>query len=128
MSKRLMTLVRERLRVKHYSYRTEQSYCHWIKAFIRFHKYRHPHEMGEAEVTEFLTWLAVHRQVAANTQNQAFSSLAFLYREVLDRPLENINAIRAKPPQKLPVSTQPHGNRYSDSMLRSPYCVTALVT
>ena len=58
---------------------------------------------GEAEVTEFLTWLAVHRQVAANTQNQAFSSLAFLYREVLDRPLENINAVRAKAPQKLPV-------------------------
>ena len=103
MSKRLMSLVRERLRVKHYSYRTEESYCHWIRTFIRFHNYRHPLQMREAEVTEFLTWLAVHRQVAANTQNLAFSSLAFLYREVLGKPLENINAVRAKTPQKLPV-------------------------
>ncbi|MGI9273659.1 MAG: integron integrase [Endozoicomonas sp.] len=98
-----MSLVREKLRVKHYSYRTEESYCHWIRAFIRFHKYRHPLEMGETEVTEFLTWLAVQRQVAANTQNLAFSSVAFLYREVLGKPLENINAVRAKSPQKLPV-------------------------
>ncbi|MGI9273290.1 MAG: phage integrase N-terminal SAM-like domain-containing protein [Endozoicomonas sp.] len=78
-----MSLVREKLRVKHYSYRTEESYCHWIRTFIRFHNYRHPLEMGEKEVTEFLTWLAVQCQVVANTQNLAFSSVAFLYREVL---------------------------------------------
>ena len=103
MSQRLLSLVRNTLRVKHYSLRTEETYCHWIKAFIRFHQYRHPLEMGAPEVTQFLTWLAVNRQVAANTQNLAFSSVNFLYKEVLGKPLENIDAVRAKPPRKLPV-------------------------
>lgn len=83
MSQRLMTKVREALRLKHYSFRTEQSYCHWIKAYIRYHGYRHPKDMREEEVTDFLTWLAVNRDVAVNTQNLAFSSIMFLYREVL---------------------------------------------
>ena len=103
MSQRLMTQVREALRLKHYSFRTEQSYCHWIKAYIRYHDYRHPKDMREEEVTDFLTWLAVNRDVAVNTQNLAFSSIMFLYREVLKAPLENVKALRAKPSQKLPV-------------------------
>lgn len=103
MSERLMVRVRKKIRFKHYNFRTEQSYCHWIKAFIRYHQYKHPQDMGSEEVTQFLTWLAVEKQVAPNTQNLAFSSVLFLYREVLDRPLGEIDAIRAKPSQKLPV-------------------------
>ena len=100
---RLMDRVRQTIRFKHYSYRTEESYCHWIKAYIRFHKYRHPEQMDTEQVTEFLTWLAVHKQVSPNTQNLALSSVLFLYRDVLKKPLENINAVRAKSSQKLPV-------------------------
>ena len=103
MSQRLMTNVREVIRLKHYSLRTEQSYCHWIKAYIRYHGYRHPKDMREDEVTDFLTWLAVNREVAVNTQNLAFSSIMFLYRDVLKTPLKNVKALRAKPSQKLPV-------------------------
>ena len=103
MPDRLMPQVRDTLRTLHYSYRTEQSYCHWIKSFIRFHKYQHPNTMGNQEVTEFLTWLAVRKQVAPNTQNLAFAAVLFLYREVLKQPLKNIDAVRAKPTQKLPV-------------------------
>ena len=103
MSERLMVRVRKKIRFKHYSYKTEQSYCHWIKAFIRYHKYKHPEDMGSVEVTQFLSWLAVEKQVAPNTQNLAFSSVLFLYREVLNRPLKDIDSVRAKPSQKLPV-------------------------
>ncbi|MCW7551591.1 integron integrase [Endozoicomonas gorgoniicola] len=103
MSERLMVRVRKKIRLKHYSYRTEESYCHWIKTFIRYHRYKHPDDMGNKEVIQFLTWLAVEKQVAPNTQNLAFSSVLFLYREVLGRPLKDINAVRAKPQQKLPV-------------------------
>ena len=103
MSERLMVRVRKQIRLKHYSYRTEESYCHWIKAFIRYHNYRHPEEIGSEEVTQFLTWLAVEKQVAPNTQNLALSSVLFLYREVIGQPLKDIDAVRAKCPQKLPV-------------------------
>ncbi|MEN8214156.1 MAG: phage integrase N-terminal SAM-like domain-containing protein [Pseudomonadota bacterium] len=93
------------IRVRHYSIRTEKTYIDWIKRFIRFHHKRHPKEMGEAEVAAFLTYLAVERNVAASTQNQALNALVFLYREVLERPLQkNIHGIvRAKKPQRLPV-------------------------
>jgi hypothetical protein len=67
--KKLMELVRDALRLKHYSLRTEHSYCHWIERFIRFHHLRHPKEMGEVEVSSFLTQLARDGQVAAATQN-----------------------------------------------------------
>jgi site-specific recombinase XerD len=88
----------------HYSRRTEKAYVHWIRRFIFFHGKRHPAEMGAAEVTAFLTSLAVQDKVAASTQNQALSALLFLYREVLgvDLPwLEDV--VRAKRPQYLPV-------------------------
>lgn len=85
---RLLDQVRERLRVKHYSLRTEESYLQWIRRFILFHGKKHPREMGVAQVEAFLSHLATDARVAASTQNQALSALLFLYREVLqvDRP------------------------------------------
>ncbi|WP_305801632.1 site-specific integrase [Thiolapillus sp.] len=97
--------VADAIRTRHYSLRTEQTYTDWVKRFILFHGKQHPMDMGEQEVAEFLTYLAVRRNVAASTQNQALNALVFLYREVLDRPLsENIRGIvRAKRPKRLPV-------------------------
>ena len=96
--------VRNAIRVRHYSIRTEQAYVDWIRRFILFHGKRHPNELGEADVGRFLTWLAVERNVAPSTQNQALNALVFLYRHVIDRPLGDItNAERAKKPQRLPV-------------------------
>lgn len=96
--------VREVIRTRHYSIRTEQSYVHWVKRFILFHGKRHPDELGGNEVAAFLTHLAVNRQVSPSTQNQALNALLFLYRYVLDRPLGDIlNAVRAKRPERLPV-------------------------
>lgn len=80
---RLLDLVREHLRYRHYSLRTEDAYVHWIKRYIFFHGRRHPGEMGRDEIVAFLTYLAADRQVAAATQNQALSALLFLYKEVL---------------------------------------------
>ncbi|XOV87350.1 MAG: integron integrase [Pseudomonadota bacterium] len=92
------------LRARHYSIRTEQVYTAWVRRFVRFHNLRHPTEMREAEVIAFLNHLALNRDVAANTQNQALQALVFLYRYVLDAPLGDItSAVRAKKPQKLPV-------------------------
>ncbi len=84
---RLLDQVRDSIRRKHYSLRTEDTYVHWIKRFIYFHGKRHPRDLGEAEVTAFLNFLARERGVAAATQNQALSALLFLYREVLTTPL-----------------------------------------
>ena len=82
-AKRLIERLREEIRTRHYSRRTEQAYWYWIRCFIFFHDKRHPEEMGAAEVTAFLSWLAMERRVAAATQNQALSALLFLYRNVL---------------------------------------------
>ncbi len=75
---KLLDQVRNTIRVKHYSLRTEDAYIYWIKRYIFFHNKRHPKDMGCDEVREFLTYLAVHDKVAASTQNQAFSELLFL--------------------------------------------------
>lgn len=83
-SLRLLDRVRAACRVRHYSLRTEEAYVHWIVRFIRFHRLRHPLEMGAAEINAFLTHLAVEGQVSASTQNQAFSALLFLYQKVLE--------------------------------------------
>ncbi len=92
------------IRIRHYSIRTEETYLHWIKRYIYFHNKRHPMEMGEKEVALFLTDLAVCGNVAASTQNIALNALVFLYRHVLDKPLNEIHGIvRAKKPQRLPV-------------------------
>lgn len=101
---RLLDQVRLRLRVKHYSLRTEQSYLYWIKRFILFHGKRHPRDMGAPEVEAFLTALAVEQKVAAATQNLALAALLFLYREVLQVELPWLDGVtRAKKPQRLPV-------------------------
>ena len=100
---KLLDQVRATLRTMHYSIRTEDAYVLWIRKFILFHEKRHPIEMGEREVREFLTDLAVERQVAASTQNQALCALLFLYKIVLERPLERLDAVRAKQPERLPV-------------------------
>ena len=101
---KLIDQVRSVIRVKHYSLRTEEAYWHWIKRFILFHKKRHPNEMGEPEVSAFLSHLAVDKRVAASTQNQALSALLFLYKDVLKTPLDWIEGVqRAKRPSRLPV-------------------------
>ncbi len=101
--KRLLDQVRDALRRKHYSIRTEQAYVAWITRFILFHHKRHPQEMGAPEIEAFLTHLAVHEKVAASTQNQALSALLFLYREVLNQDPGPINALRAQKPRRLPT-------------------------
>jgi len=103
-SPKLLDQVRDKLRVKHYSIRTEQSYTDWIKRYILFHGKRHPNEMGSGEIEAFLTHLAVEGNVAAATQNQAKSALLFLYREVLQIELPWLdNITQAKVPKRLPV-------------------------
>lgn len=101
---RLLDQVRDKIRLKHYSIRTEQAYTDWIKRFILFFDKRHPRDMGAREVEQFLTHLAVNGKVAASTQNQAKAALLFLYKEVLgiELPwLENVQ--QAKAPKRLPV-------------------------
>lgn len=101
---RLLDQVRDQIRLKHYSIRTERVYCEWLKRFIRFHNYRHPEEMGAAEVEAFLSDLAVRRTVSASTQNQALAALLFLYKQVLKLDLPWLGeVVRAKKPQRLPV-------------------------
>jgi integron integrase len=101
---RLLSRVRDKIRVKHYSIRTEQAYVDWIKRFIWFHGKRHPSVLGAAEVEAFLTDLAVVRQVAGPTQNQAKSALLFLYKEVLGVELPWLDRVeKAKVPLRLPV-------------------------
>jgi len=100
---KLLDQVRDKIRVKHYSIRTETQYLQWIKRFIFFHGKRHPREMGAAEVEAFLSHLATEGSVSASTQNQALSALLFLYREVLGIVLPWMDTmVRAKKPQRLP--------------------------
>lgn len=106
---KLFPLIVERLRVKHYSKRTEEAYIQWIKRYILHHGKRHPREMGVAEVESFLTHLAVERNVSASTQNQAKSALLFLYKEVLEMELPWLdNVTQAKAPKRLPVVLNKH--------------------
>jgi integrase len=101
---KLLDQVRDVIRRKHFSIRTEQSYIDWIRRFILFHNKRHPREMAEAEVTEFLTHLARDGGVAASTQNQALSALLFLYKQVLKQEIGWLEGVeRAKRPARLPV-------------------------
>ena len=101
---KLLDRLREALRSRHYSRRTEQTYCHWIKRFIFFHNKRHPGEMAEPEINAYLTHLAVKEKVSASTQNQALSALLFLYRYVLDRKIGDLGeVIRARKPKRIPV-------------------------
>jgi len=99
----LLDRLRQSIRVRHYSIRTEQAYVMWAKRFIRFHGLRHPELMGAKEVSAFLSWLAVERKVSASTQNQALSALLYLYREVLGIRLAIDGVTRAKRPENVPV-------------------------
>ena len=101
---RLLDRLRDAIRRRHYSRRTEEAYIHWTKRFIFFHGKRHPSELGEVAVTAFLNHLATDRKVAASTQNQALSALLFLYKEALGTELDWLDGlVRAKRPQRMPV-------------------------
>ena len=100
----LMGALRSALRARHYSRRTEQAYSLWVRRFIRFHRLRHPAEMGEAEINAFLTHLAVAENVSASTQTQALSAILFLYRHVLGRDIGALtDLVRARRPRRLPI-------------------------
>ena len=101
---KLLDELRATIRRRHYSRRTEEAYADWVRRFVRFHGLRHPAELGEREVETFLSDLAVRRDVAASTQNQALSALLFLYREVLKKPLGFLSGIEpAKRPVRVPT-------------------------
>ena len=101
---KLLDQVRQAIRTRHYSYRTEKAYVHWIKRYILFHNKRHPLEMAEPEIGQFLSSLATEGRVSASTQNQAFNALLFLYKDVLGKKIGFIEGVvRAKRPQRLPV-------------------------
>jgi integron integrase len=101
--RKLLDQLRDVLRAKHYSYRTEQAYVDWVRRFILFHGKRHPLELGAGEIEHFLTHLAVDKTVAGSTQMQALCGLLFLYKHVLKIDLPPLDAVRAKRPRRLPV-------------------------
>jgi len=101
---RLLDQVREAIRYRHYSYRTEQAYVEWVRRFVRFSGIRHPRDLGAAEIVAFLSHLATERNVAASTHQQALSALMFLYRDVLGVELPWLDDLeRPKKPRRLPV-------------------------
>jgi len=123
---RLLDQVRDALRVRHYSYRTEQAYVAWIRRFIVFHSKRHPSGMGADEIGQFLTWLARDRDVSAATQAQALAALLFLFRNVLNVDLPWIeNIVRARRPKRLPVVLSRGEVRRVLSELRGDYLLVA---
>ncbi|MDA3907738.1 MAG: integron integrase [Sulfurimonas sp.] len=105
VKKKLLDIVREKIRFKHYSMSTEKTYVHWIKCYIFFHNKKHPIDMGKSEIEHYLTNLAVENKVSPSTQNQAFSAILFLYKEVLgvDMSEWNIQALRAQERKHIPV-------------------------
>jgi integron integrase len=122
--------VREVMRVGHYSIRTERCYCDWIRRYIRFHRMRSREELfpGEGKVEVFLSDLAVNGHVAVSTQNQAFNALLFLYGEVLHVPLENIDAVRADRPVRVPtVLTEEEARQVIGAMSGAPQLVVKLL-
>ncbi len=101
---KLLDRLKEALRARHYSPRTENTYCQWVRRFIFYHDVRHPAEMAEPEINAFLTHLAVKHRVSASTQNQALSALLFLYRHVIGREVGDLgDVVRARKPKRLPV-------------------------
>jgi integron integrase len=105
---KLLDQVRFAIQTKHYSLRTEESYISWIRRFILFHRKRHPREMGEVEINQFLTHLAVTKRVSASTQNQALCAIVFLYKHVLKQELGEFgDVVWAKKPKRLPVVFTP---------------------
>ena len=122
----LLAQVRDAIRTKHYSIRTEEAYVHWIRRFILFHDKRHPRDMGVEEIRQFITDLAVAQHVAASTQNQALSALLFLYKVVLRQEIDWIDGIvRAKKPKRLPVVLSPEDVKAVLQELSEPYALMA---
>jgi integron integrase len=128
-SPKLLELVRMTIRSRHYSRRTEKSYVGWIKRFILFHGKRHPREMGEGEITSFLSHLATKKRVSASTQNQALSAILFLYREVLKIDLDWLDGfVRAQRPRRLPtVLTRDEVRAILDRMHGTPWLMASLL-
>jgi integron integrase len=127
---KLLDQVREVMRVRHYAIRTEQAYCDWIRRFIRFHGMHSRSELfpAEGKIEMFLSDLAVNGHVAASTQNQAFNALLFLYREVLHQPFENVQAVRADRPLRVPVVLTPEEvKRVLAGMSGTPLLVAKLL-
>lgn len=126
---RLLDRLRHEVRVRHYSPRTEQAYAAWVRRFILFHDKRHPEAMGEAEVSRFLTWLAVERRVSSNTQSQALSAILFLYRDVLRQEVGWVqNVVRARPSRHLPVVlTRREVRDVLEKLSGAPWLVAALL-
>src|SRR5438552_1430066 len=110
---KLLDQVRALMRVRRYAYRTERSYCDWIRRFVKFHRMTCREDLnGGSEKTErFLTHLAVDGNVAPSTQNQALNALVFLYGQVLNQPLKGVDAVRAKRPARVPVVLTPEEAR-----------------
>jgi site-specific recombinase XerD len=100
----LLQVMRERIRLRRLSRNTEVAYLGWVRRYVAFHQRRHPREMGHAEITAFLTDLAINRQVSASTQNQALQALLFLYRQVLNIDVQWLtDVVRARKPRRVPV-------------------------
>jgi integron integrase len=125
-SPRLLDQVRVATRLRHYSVRTEQAYVHWAKQFILFHGKRHPTEMGENEVGQFLQHLALNKAVAASTQNQALNALVFLYGSFLQKPLGKLpSVLRAKRPKRLPSVLRQEEVHRLLAVMKDPYSLMA---
>jgi len=104
----LLEVAKEKMRTRHFAYRTEQIYLHWIRRYVNFHDRQHPRGLGHEGVEKFLSHLAVDAKVGASTQNQALQALLFLYRQVLDMDLPWLeNVTRASRPKRLPVVLTP---------------------
>lgn len=114
--------IRHVLRTKHYSIQTEKAYLTWIKRFILYHNKRHPLEMGEKEVSQFLSYLAVERRVTASTQNLALCSIVFMYKHILSRELVLLDdTVRAKAPKRVPVVLSNNEALKIIELLKPPY-------
>jgi integron integrase len=123
---KLLDRVRQLMRLRHYSLRTEEAYVGWIRRYILFHGKRHPRELNEKHVSEFLSSLAINGCVAASTQNQALNALLFLYKEVLQRELGFVgNALRVKRAPKVPVVLSPSEVRGILAQLQGQYRLMA---
>ena len=125
---KLLQSLRANLRLRHFSPRTEEAYSGWVRRYVRFHRLRHPADLGEAEVKAFLTHLAVDRQLAPSTMAQALAALLFLYREVVGRPLAGVGPVpRARAPVRLPVVLTPEEVRRVLEQMRGTTRLAALL-
>ena len=127
--KKLLDQVREALRIKHYSYRTEQTYVDWIKRYILFHKKQHPKDLGVEAIREFIAHLATERKVATSTQNQALSAVLFLYRTVLQKEIHLLpELVHPSRPKRLPtVLTHEEAMAIINSMRGVPRIMTKIL-